>query len=238
MRDAIIIPFSQDESLVITSDNSGAVGMKDFDIVKVTYETVGYYSFRVAVMECMGAGAMPIAVIIQNFCGDDEWSKLVSGVHRGLKELQMDDIQITGSSESNFSLKQSAIGINVIGKRLTFSHLSVEDIYNWELALIGSPLVGDEVVTCAEQISPLSVFREISNIRDVVVWPVGSKGVLSELKRLLPNFDGDIISSDIDLLKSGGPSTSFLVVYPPAYENDIREISGPYFHRIILRLGE
>lgn len=238
MRDAIIIPVSQDGSLVITSDNSGAIGMKELDLVKIPYETVGYYSFRVAVMECIAAGAIPIAVIIQNFCGDDDWSKLVSGVRRGLTELQMEDIQITGSTESNFSLQQSAIGINVIGKRLACIPVSLEDLYNKELALIGLPLVGDEVVTSEDQIAPLSIFRNISNIRDVVVWPVGSKGVLRELKRMLPNLDGDINSSNIDLLKSGGPSTSFLVAYPPDKAKEIRKISGRYFRSIRLRVDE
>ena len=127
MRDAMIIPVGHDESLVITSDNSGSIGMKELDAVKVSYETVGYCSFRSAVMECMASGAVPIAVIIQNFCGDDDWNDIVSGVQKGLAEIEIEDIQITGSTESNFPLKQSAIGINVIGKKSTSSPLR-EDV--------------------------------------------------------------------------------------------------------------
>lgn len=59
MRDAIIIRLNQDESPVITSDNSGAIGMKEQDVVNVPYDIVGYYSFRVAVMRCMATGARP-----------------------------------------------------------------------------------------------------------------------------------------------------------------------------------
>lgn len=232
MRDAIIIPFSKDESLVITSDNSGGIGMKELDDVKVPYETVGYYSLRVAVMECMAAGATPITVVIQNFCGDDDWNRLISGVQKGLSELQMEDVLVTGSTESNFSLKQSAVGINVIGKKSAEHDVWRQEASNREMALIGLPLVGDEVVSHSDQVAPLSIFRKFFNLQDVDIWPVGSKGVLSELRRMIPNFDENAITCNIDLLKSGGPSTSFLAVYPPDKSKEIRAISGAFFHQL------
>lgn len=232
MRDAIIIPFSKDESLVITSDNSGAIGMKELDEVKVPYETVGYFSLRVAVMECMAAGATPITVVIQNFCGDDDWNQLMTGVQNGLVELEMEDIPVTGSTESNFSLKQSAVGINIIGKKSTDQTVRMQNAFDREIALIGLPLVGDEVVLQSDQIVPLSIFRRFFNLQNVDIWPVGSKGVLSELKRMIPNFDENTITSNLDLLKSGGPSTSFLAVYPKNKSKEIRKISGSFFHKL------
>lgn len=56
MRNAVVIPLNDEESLVITSDNSGGIGTKEQDLVKVPYEVTGYYLFRVAVMECIAAG--------------------------------------------------------------------------------------------------------------------------------------------------------------------------------------
>ncbi|MGJ9457776.1 ATP-binding protein [Oceanobacillus sp. CF4.6] len=234
MRDSIVIPFNKEEVLVLTSDNSGAIGMKEQDVVKVPYEMVSYYSFRVAVMECMASGASPISVVIQNFCGNEPWEELISGIQRGLSELDMENIPITGSTESNFSLSQSAIGINVIGKKSIVSNTEQGDLQSQHVALIGMPLVGDEVVFQVDAVAPLSVFKEICHLQDVTVWLVGSKGVLNELERMFPGMDRNKVafSPMIDLLKSGGPSSSFLISYPPRLESRIREITGEHFNKL------
>lgn len=224
MRDALVIPISEQESLVITTDNSGGVGMKEQDLVKASYDTVGYFSFRVAIMECLAVGAEPLAVVIQNFCGEREWNELVAGVQKGLIELGLEKIQITGSSESNFPFVQSAIGLNVIGKK------SIRDrvIDVSAVALIGLPLVGHDVLEQADEVAPLSLFYQLSLRNDVWLWPVGSKGVGHELQRL----NLAIESNEIDFEKSGGPATSFLLMYPKEREKEIAEIAGTYFHSL------
>lgn len=226
MRDALTIPINDKESLVIATDNSGGIGMKEQDLVKVAYDTVGYFSFRVAMMECIAAGGRPIAVVLQNFCGDEEWSKLVSGIEKGITELGLEGIQVTGSTESNFPLVQSVVGLNVIG--LQSNDNSKKQLEKCKVALIGLPLVGEEVIFQADDVAPLSLFYHLSLLEDTVVWPVGSKGVQHELQRL--GFTGD--SDEINFQKSGGPSTSFLVVYPPKVEQKVRDLSGKYFHFI------
>src|SRR3954452_5049017 len=117
MRDIVRIPFNGEDSLIIACDNSGAIGMQEQDLVHVPYETVAYYSFRVAVMECIAAGGEPIAVVLHNFCENEPWDELVNGIEKGLRELKLSDVRITGSTESNFSLLQSALGLVVIGKK-------------------------------------------------------------------------------------------------------------------------
>lgn len=232
MRDSISISFSKEEQLVITSDNSGSIGMKEQDSVKVPYETVSYFSFRAAVMELIASKAAPISVVIQNFCGEDAWEKLTAGVQKGLSELGLEGVPITGSTESNFSLLQSVIGITVLGKKRMFNE---ESAGNRNIALIGLPLVGDEVVHESEAIASLSLFKEISEFKDSLVWPVGSKGVLHELGRMFPDLDKDKIipSSEIDFRKSGGPSTSFITVYPPRLEESMMNIAGKHFRKIM-----
>lgn len=230
MRDALVLPLNEKESLVITTDNSGAIGMKEEDHVKVTYDIVGYFSFRVALMECLAAGARPLTVIIQNFCGDQVWDALVLGVEKGTKELGIDNLQITGSTESNFSLVQSVVGLNVIGLKPNDSGKRSTSLD--KIALIGLPLVGNEVITCPEQVAPLSLFYQLSLLEDVKVWPVGSKGVWHELKRMGPALAESISSKDIDLHKSGGPSTSFLLAYPFDKEKEIMKLAGDYFHAL------
>lgn len=215
MRNAVVIPVSGEHSLVIASDNSGSIGMKENDAVRVPYETVGYFSFRVAVMELMATGAFPLSVVIHNFCGDEAWGGLVSGVKKGLAEAKVENVEITGSTESNFPLSQSAVGINVIGlARKPVLQDDLPPLNGWRVVLVGLPLVGMDVIEKAEFVAPLSLFKEIASLEDVYVWPVGSKGVLHELKRIIPHIDEGTIDLGIDLHSSGGPSTSFLAIYP------------------------
>lgn len=228
MRDAIVIPLNGNESLVVATDNSGSVGMKEQDDVKVAYDIVGYFSFRVAMMECLAAGAKPITIVIQNFCGDHVWGDIVSGVQRGMKELGLEKMEITGSTESNFSLVQSVVGLNVIGVKSNEDgnrKASIERV-----ALVGLPLVGDEVMSNPDKVAPLSLFYQFSRLEDVIIWPVGSKGVGHELQRMVPEMAQALSSEHIDLHKSGGPSTSFLVGYPLEKEEEIKKLTGDYFH--------
>src|SRR5699024_6649453 len=117
------------DELVIAVDNSGSIGMKTNDHVQVPYDVVSYYNFRVAWMECVSAGAEPISIILHNFSGDEAWSSLIKGIKQGMKELNVENISITGSTESNFSLHQSAVGLVIIGDRkstrLNSSHVSI-----------------------------------------------------------------------------------------------------------------
>jgi hypothetical protein len=238
MRDVLFIPFNQEEELVIASDNSGAIGMKVDDQVKVPYETVAYFSFRVAVMECISAGGEPFAVTLQNFCGEFAWEHLRVGIDDGLEELGLTEVEITGSTESNFSLKQSAIGVTVLGKRkiakqaerLVFSS-------QLEIAVIGSPLVGNEVIERETEVVPLSMFNEINSLANVGTLPVGSKGILYELNQLFSNleFSESDISSNVDLTKSAGPSTCFIAVYPKEKQDEVVEIAGSLFHKVVGR---
>ncbi len=242
MRDAVVLPLKDGLSIVITSDNSGGIGMKEKDAVKVPYEVTGYFLFRVAVMECIAAGAEPVSAVIQNFCGDEAWDGIMKGVRKGLSEIHMEQLPVTGSTESNFPLSQSAIGINVIGLR----HGETEDLSSRDkvsVGLVGLPLLGDEVVLQPENVAPLSLFRRLSAIRGAVLWPVGSKGVLHELKRMirelnLPVHDGSfpgksVLPDGVDGHKSGGPGTCFLIAYLPEREESILEMCGSHFRKCL-----
>src|SRR3954453_15284758 len=143
MRDIITIPFNNMDSLIIACDNSGAIGKKEQDLVHVPYETVAYFSFRVAVMECIAAGGKPFSVVLHNFCGNDSWGELVKGIEKGLEELNLQDVSITGSTETNFHLQQSAIGLVVLGKKHVNKQNELHFSSHLKFAVIGSPLVGN-----------------------------------------------------------------------------------------------
>ena len=230
-RDITVIPVNELESLLVASDNSGGIGQKDRDMVKTPYEVVSYYCFRVALMECMAAGGMPISVVIHNFCEDDSWKAIVAGVESGLTEIGL-SVPITGSTESNFPLLQSALGTIVIGKR--DSRFQEKEVFfpEMKLGVIGSPLVGDEVLNKEGEILPLSLFRKLCQLGNIIILPVGSKGVLHELKVMLG--DANLLETDIicevDVCKSGGPSTCILAAFPPELESTIQNQADPFYH--------
>jgi hypothetical protein len=234
MRDIISISFHGEDSLIIASDNSGAIGMKKDDLIHVPYEMAAYYSFRVAVMECIAAGGWPISVVLHNFCGNEPWDELVSGIHKGLLELGLQDIPISGSTESNFSLMQSALGLLVLGKKPVNKGPEITYTEQLKFAVVGMPLVGNEVIEQEDQIVPLSIFQEVSSQKDVMIWPVGSKGILFELNQMFPQvvFKKDSLLIDLDILKSSGPATCFIVGYHAGQENEIMMMTGEFFHAV------
>lgn len=233
MRDVITIPFGK-ELLIIASDNSGAIGMKDQDHVQVPYETVAYFSLRVAVMECIAAGGNPISVVLQNFCGNDSWSELVKGIEKGLRELNLPEIPITGSTESNFQLLQSAIGLNVIGNKPFDKITEIPFSEHLQFAVIGMPLVGKEVISEHDSIVPLAIFYEVCKLKNVMIWPVGSRGILYELNKMFSNktFSIDMVRTNVNVLKSSGPATCFLVAYHPDEKDELMQLTSKYFHSI------
>ncbi len=240
MRNALLLPFSEEESIVVATDNSGAIGLKDMDEVHVPYKTVAYYCFRVAVMECLAAGGQPFAVVMQNFCGEAAWAELLTGIHRGLEELELDEVKISGSTESNFSMVQSAVSITVLGKKKNGQAVnSVEDFNPKEMgvAVIGTPLVGYEVIENEKYVVPLALMKQLSTRHDVITWPVGSKGIFYELSRMVPQraINGTDIKTDIDIYKSSGPATCFIIVFPKRSYGEIKSVAGTYFQEILFR---
>ena len=101
-----------------------------------------------------------------------------------------------------------------------------------KFAVIGSPLVGEEVLNKASEVLPLSVFRSLCQLDDVFILPVGSKGVLHELKVMLGEggLSDSSITCEVDLLKTSGPSTCILIAFPPALESTIRKQASKLYH--------
>jgi hypothetical protein len=233
MRDIMMIPFGGEDSLIIACDNSGAIGMKEQDLVRVPYDIVSYYSFRVAAMECIAAGGEIISVVLHNFCGNEPWNELVKGIEKGLNELGLKDVPITGSTESNFQLLQSAVGLLVVGLRPSHKTLEITYSNQIKLAIIGLPLVGNEVIEQEEQVVPLTIFHSMSKMNNIAIWPVGSKGILFELNQMFSNvhFTREMVITDVDVLKSSGPATCFIVAYHDNEER-IKELAKGLFHPI------
>lgn len=233
-RDIAVIPLNHEEELVIAADNSGSIGMRKQDDIQVSYDIVSYFNFRVAWMECAAAGADPIAVVVQNFSGDGAWEALMKGIQRGMTELDI-DLEITGSTETNFSLVQSAVGISVIGKRKRKTNRYFPEKWllgEFKAAVIGEPLVGNEVLENKQAISPLPLFQWFT-IQEAVlsVIPVGSKGILYELEQLFRGREWQF-KSQLDLEKTSGPATCFIVIYQAEAGKFLKDYAGDLFHEV------
>lgn len=235
-HDALIIPLNDTEELVVASDNSGSIGKKPFDEISVPYDIVGYSVFRVAYMECAAAGGVPFSIIMHNFNGDDVWGSLINGIRRGFTELGIQELPITGSTESNFILKQSATSMTILGKR---PRKEVDRRFNrhCHVAIIGKPLVGNEVLAEPESIAPLWLFQWFCEQDEVLgIIPVGSKGILSELKKTFPHHTFQF-PDEIDVTASAGPATSFVAIYDRDDHDHIKKKADKWFQGYAV-LGE
>src|SRR5699024_11623459 len=109
------------------------------------YQTVSYYAFRVAYMECVAAGGTPFSIILHNFNDQTVWNELIEGINLGLAEVNLKNIPITGSTETNLALNQSALGLVILGKK----KIKTEKNYNLEIAkldVIGKALVEQDLL--------------------------------------------------------------------------------------------
>lgn len=219
-----------EEVIVVAADNSGSIGMKELDDVKVSYETVSYYTFRVAYMECIAAGGNPFAIVLHNFNDEDVWHQLIKGINKGLKEVNLENIPITGSTETNFKLNQSALGLVVLGKK-TYEKKNKVRPKQLELAIIGKPLVGQAVIDEQEKVAPLSLYKELSEISGVdLIYPISSKGIKYTIDR---QVNQEITyPKHLDITASSGPGTSFLIVYDTKISQLIKQKTSDYLQMI------
>jgi hypothetical protein len=218
--------------LVITTDNSGGVGLKDQDIVTVPNDVVGYYTARVALMENLSVGGSPQVILVQNFTGDEAWDEYKFGINKAIEELGLGPLPMLGSSESNFTLVQSALGLTVIGKSM---EKRVQTPIHAEFAVIGSPLIGLDVVIMQDQILPLSLFKSLLSQKGIYeIVPIGSKGIQAEWDMLCQRNElpGINLETDdaISLTQSAGPATCVLISYDPDQLTCIKKETGSYFH--------
>lgn len=231
MRGPVILPLTADQELIITSDNSGAIGEKHEDKVSTPNKVVCYYACRVAIMECLAVRGEVRAIVMQNFTSDEAWQDYKSGVEQVLNELRMETIPVTGSTESNFASLQSGLGLTIVGMRR-----KEKEQQKWRgnesYAVIGTPLVAEEVINQQEEIAPLWLFKQLCQLEEVrAVSTVGSKGIASAWREWTRREDK--LDCEVDLGKASGPSTSFLIAFNKSDLDKINKIAGNHFHILV-----
>ncbi|TQR18066.1 hypothetical protein [Psychrobacillus soli] len=219
MRNAVLLP----NDLVLTTDNSAAIGEKEADVVQVSDEVVAYFAGRVALMEQWAAGAYPVSIVIHNFSGNKSWNKYVAGMEKLFGEINQPCPEITGSTESNMETLQSAMAVTMIGERQVTS----AENYTWYV--YGMPCVGEEVMTESEKTANMKKISDGVNSGFVQrVWPVGSTGIAGECKRLGLHCE----LSNWDTGKSAGPATSVLLGIANNRIEEAKLHFGTYFEEI------
>jgi len=236
-RDLTIIPGVGDKCLVIACDSCGAVGQKRGDILKLPAHYAAKFTVRVALTEVMCSGANPMTIINGAACEMEPTGKdFIFGIQEELRNANIPDIVLTGSTEENFTTSMTALAITVIGiateSDLKFGQAAKGD----KLILLGTPRIGAEV--CLESAGFYAEINKLLSLRDVrEIVPIGSKGIAYEAKNLAFingmtfKLSAARNSMPIDLYKSAGPATCLLVL---CSECSINQVLDVYPNGIIL----
>lgn len=216
-------------NLVITSDNSGAIGEKELDVVHVPDDVTSYYSTRVTLLEQLANQAIPKEIILLNFTSEEAWDKYVTGITRVFDEVQMTVPAISGSTETNMPTLQSGFGITMLGeKQRPFPNLSELHWFTY-----GLPLVGEQLLQNVHQIANLQIIVEaLKNQHITQVIPLGSKGLQKELEQLDLFNVVDLKNVPYDITASAGPSTMVLIGLTTEQVANISKILQHDLHRL------
>lgn len=216
-------------NLVITSDNSGAIGEKELDVVHVPDDVTSYYSTRVTLLEQLANQAIPKEIILLNFTSEEAWGKYITGINRVFEEVQIPVPAISGSTETNMPTLQSGFGITMLGeKQRPLPNLSKLYWFTY-----GRPLVGEQLLQNVHQIANLQIIVEaLKNQHITQVIPLGSKGLRKELEQLGLWDEVEIENVPYDLTASAGPSTMVLIGVTAEQVANISKILQHDLHRL------
>jgi hypothetical protein len=223
MRNAIDIG----NGFIVTTDNSGGIGEKPQDIVAVPNRLTAYFAARVALLEQWASYAEPVTILIHNFSGSESWGNYVTGVTDLFHEVGLEVPAISGSSETNMDLVQSAMAVTMIGKK---AEAPTNEKFSW--FIYGTPLVGNEVRERAEDIASVALIYEAMKSGIVhQIWPVGSSGILEEVRLLTGNKQARV-ETVLDTAKSAGPATVVILAIPETKTTEAQAIFGALLNKL------
>lgn len=223
MRNEVMV-----DGLVITTDNSAAIGEKPHDVVNVPDEVAAKFAARVALAEQWAAGGEATAILLHNFSGKMQWPRYVFGITQLFSELDMPMPPVTGSTESNIETLQSALAVTIIGRKLR----ELADPHELEWFIYGEPLVGKAVINHPERIADLRIVKNALDRNQIErIWPIGSQGIGQEAEKL---FGRRVpLAPGIAKQASGGPATCLLVGVQTSKAAEAKRLFGEYFRKLI-----
>ncbi|QIB26795.1 AIR synthase related protein [Caloranaerobacter azorensis] len=228
-RDLTFVEINDEQLLVIACDSSGAIGSKENDIVKVSPDILGYFTTNVALCEILSVGGDPFVIVnTLSVEMNDTGSKIIEGIKRAIEPIPNKDIIITGSTEENFPVIQTGMGITVIGIINTKDWVMPMTKKGAIAVVVGLPKIGEEVIADnGKEIFSLKILLELKKYPFIQeILPVGSKGILFELKEMARTNGLNLsIFNDIkvDLYKSAGPATCAIVSIEEKYFDILKD---------------
>jgi hypothetical protein len=234
IRDLSVVSLG-DVYMVVACDSCGGIGLKEFDVVKLSPDKMAYITMNVICCELASLRIKP-SVIINNVCAemDDTGKMVIEGINGYMKDYFPDmDFILTGSTEENFKTVQTGIGLSVIGYKSRDEFFRPSTNEGDLVAVIGVPKLGQEVIDDRGEIlnsKELWKLLDLNCINEAI--PAGSKGLRFEIEQL--NIDGEdevLLYDDlkIDLNKSAGPATCAVVTFSKDKVDELKEgLSIPY----------
>lgn len=229
-RDLSIVSFGE-KLLTVACDSCGGVGSLEMDILKASGRDVGYHTAFVALAETIAIGSKPILIIDTLSISLDSYGEAVlSGVMDAVREAGLNpDKCITGSSEENFTVGTTGMGVTVLGEinSMNFKPSPIDEIYS--AVVIGKPLVGSEVLENKNNLLFLSLLTRILKLSYVLdVIPVGSKGIAYEAEQMADelkySFLEDTTLTEL-ISKSAGPATCAVAAIKSGFSDKLQSIS-------------
>lgn len=211
-RDISIMKFG-DKLLSVACDSCGGVGLLKGDTVHTDGYNVGYHTTFVCLAETLAIGAQPILIADTLSVSLNSYGKsILNGIKAAAEEAGLNPkTSVTGSSEENFKVQSTGIGITVLGSlpNIDYRPNPLDNIY--DTVVIGVPLVGDEVLEKKHLILTLEAIKTLKKEEHVLdLLPVGSRGILYETNQMAGSlgmrFNETVDDSDM-IRKSAGPAT-------------------------------
>ncbi|MDR3238933.1 MAG: alpha-ribazole-5-phosphate synthase [Clostridiales bacterium] len=213
-RDLTIVPDLEGGFLAIACDSCGGVGLKPGDVYPLSPYHAAKFTARVALMEVMCLGGLPIAIANGVACEmKPTGEETIRGIQDELKSAGIVDVVLTGSTEENFTTSMTALAITVVGAVQNGAMKCDRALAGDKFLLFGKPCVGSEVdLTSAGFYPQIRFLLSLPEVREIV--PVGSKGVAYEAGMLaaLNDMAFTPLQTGADIMKSAGPATCLITL--------------------------
>lgn len=239
-RDISIFELGNGPVMVVGCDSAGGIGPKPLDKVKVDGHTLGKFTARVALMEVLAAGALPIC-LVNTLSVEPEPTgvEILEGIRSEVQHAGLDHaLVITGSMEKNIPVNQTGLGVTVIGLALK-NQLKIGRSKPGDLIVaIGTPSVEMEVLAAEKQ-------SKIADLKDLLklvslhfiheVIPVGFKGILHEANVIAQDSHLQVKLQEkpgVDIKNSAGPATTVVATISKDAFNQLPQFVNKPIHVI------
>lgn len=238
VRDLLLFEMTENLYLVVASDSCGGIGPKEGDTAPCPGYDLGRLAARVPMMEMVAANVVPIFVVdTLSVEMEPTGVEIIKGVRDEVATTGLDTSGIiTGSTEDNVPTTQTGVGIVAVGVVSKRDFKPGGGQKGDVVVAVGKPKTApvDRVIYSDSEIADVecvSILSKLDFVHDVL--PVGSKGIVHEISELAKSASLSyeyLEKINIDIKKSGGPSTCVLVALPQDKVEEVRKsVKQPVF---------